>query len=63
MVSWHRYRGRQSANDREPTVEEIQKPVEYPDRQMETCCSTQKRRVEKVRRGAKFKIISSMYIL
>jgi len=31
----------------EPTVEEIQKPVEYPDRQMETCCSTQKRRVEK----------------
>jgi hypothetical protein len=47
MVSWHRYRGRQSANYREPTVEEIQKLVEYPDRQMETCRSTQKRRVQK----------------
>jgi hypothetical protein len=26
----------------EPTVEEIQKLVEYPDREMETCYSTQK---------------------
>jgi hypothetical protein len=29
-------RGRQTADDREPTFEEIQKLVEYPDRQMET---------------------------
>jgi hypothetical protein len=46
-IPWKKFtkglpRGRQTVNDREPTVEEIQKPVEYPDRQMETCYSTQK---------------------